>query len=393
MKRLAIITTHPIQYNAPWFKLLAQNGKVQPKVFYTWEQSIQGAKFDPGFGKKIEWDIPLLEGYQYTFVKNVSDDPGSHHFKGIINPSLTKEIKEWKPDAILVMGWSFQSNLKCIRYFHKKIPVLFRGDSTLLDEKIQFSCKKILRRIFLTWVYKHVDTALYVGTANKDYYLKHGLKESQLVFAPHAVDNKRFIQTTATNKILVQQKRSENGIADDLTVFLFAGKFEKKKNPALLIDAFIKLDNIKTYLLLVGNGIEEEQLKEKVAKQPADIRNRIQFMPFQNQSSMPDIYCLADVFCLPSQGPGETWGLAVNEAMACSKPVLVSNKCGCSPDLVKDEVNGFVVKSNDVDDLCNKMRILSINKDTLFTMGERSLQIIQQWSYEKICSAIEKVVA
>src|ERR1700749_546722 len=102
MKRLAIVTTHPIQYNAPLFSLLARGGKVIPKVFYTWSQSRDGAKFDPGFGQKIKWDIPLLEGYEYTFVNNTAADPGNHHFKGIINPTLNKEIEEWNPDAILM---------------------------------------------------------------------------------------------------------------------------------------------------------------------------------------------------------------------------------------------------------------------------------------------------
>jgi hypothetical protein len=84
-KRLAIITTHPIQYYAPLFKQLAQ--EVQLKVFYSWgAHSV--AKNDPGFGKTIEWDIPLLDGYQYAFENNVAKDPGSHHFRGIINPDF-----------------------------------------------------------------------------------------------------------------------------------------------------------------------------------------------------------------------------------------------------------------------------------------------------------------
>ena len=92
MKKLAIITTHPIQYNAPWFKLLQEGRKVEPKVFYTWGQLETGEKYDPGFGKTVQWDIPLLEGYQYVFVNNIATDPGSHHRNGIINPSLNKEI-------------------------------------------------------------------------------------------------------------------------------------------------------------------------------------------------------------------------------------------------------------------------------------------------------------
>ena len=131
MRNLAIITSHPIQYNAPLFKLISERKKIKIKVFYTWEQSKEKV-FDEKFGKEINWDIPLLEGYDYTFVKNISKKPNSGSFKGVINPTLNKEIENWKADAILVFGWNHHSHFKAMRYFKGKIPVYFRGDSTLL---------------------------------------------------------------------------------------------------------------------------------------------------------------------------------------------------------------------------------------------------------------------
>ena len=169
MKKLAIITTHPIQYNAPLFALLKKRMNVHPKIFYTWGEDVLKEKFDPGFGRSIKWDIPLLNGYEYTFVKNVAKSPGSHHFLGIDNPDLIKEIIAWDADAILVFGWAFKSHLRAMRHFKGKIPVLFRGDSTILD---QFGrLKHFARTTLLRWVYRHIDTALYVGEANKLYFL------------------------------------------------------------------------------------------------------------------------------------------------------------------------------------------------------------------------------
>jgi hypothetical protein len=189
VQRLAIVITHPIQYYAPLFKLLNQRKQIDIKVFYTWgEGSVK--KFDPAFGKDIDWDIPLLDGYNYEWAQNTATDPGSHHFKGIITPGLTDQIKEWKPNAILVFGWAYQSHLKVLRYFKNKIPVYFRGDSTLLDELP--GPRSLLKTVFLKWVYSHVDHAFYVGTNNKAYFKKYGLKDNQLSFAPHAIDNKRF---------------------------------------------------------------------------------------------------------------------------------------------------------------------------------------------------------
>ena len=127
MEKLAIITTHPIQYNAPLFKLLTERNKIAVKVFYTWGETVLTDKYDPGFGKIIKWDIPLLAGYEYSFVKNIAAKPGSHHFRGVDNPTLNEEVKAWGADAILVYGWSFKSHLSSMRYFYKKIPVFFSG--------------------------------------------------------------------------------------------------------------------------------------------------------------------------------------------------------------------------------------------------------------------------
>src|SRR5476651_75479 len=110
MKKLAIITTHPIQYYAPVFKLLQQRGNIDIKVFYTWGDAAPD-KHDPGFNQAITWDIPLLDGYNYTWVKNTATDPGSHHFNGMVNPGLIDEIKNYDANALLVIGWAYYSHL------------------------------------------------------------------------------------------------------------------------------------------------------------------------------------------------------------------------------------------------------------------------------------------
>ncbi|MGB3547223.1 MAG: hypothetical protein WBA17_09630, partial [Saprospiraceae bacterium] len=92
MKKLAIVTTHPIQYNAPLFKLLASRKKLSLRVFYTWSQAADTVK-DRTFDRDIKWDIPLLEGYDYEFVQNISKKPGSHHFFGIDCPALNTRLK------------------------------------------------------------------------------------------------------------------------------------------------------------------------------------------------------------------------------------------------------------------------------------------------------------
>ncbi len=364
MKKLAIVTSHPIQYNAPFFALLAKEPAVDLMVFYTWGEQAMGAKYDPDFKKTIEWDIPLLEGYNFKFVKNTSSNPGSHHFRGIINPSLNHEVETWGAQVVWIWGWAFDSHLKAIRHFNGKVPVWFRGDSTLLDEPDGFSIKKYARRLFLRWVYKHIDKAFYVGTHNKAYYKTHGVKDTQLVYGPHAIDNDRFVDHTGEYERNAQHWRTELGFVAEDFVLLFAGKLETKKNPFFLVKLADRIKNKKVKFLIVGNGELEADLKFKTTND-----SRFVFLDFQNQSKMPMLYRIANLYVLPSLGPNETWGLALNEALACGTPVIASDKCGGAIDLI-NKSNGLVLHSptnyNETVqffNLCAEFNIESIQKE------------------------------
>jgi glycosyltransferase involved in cell wall biosynthesis len=377
--RLAIITTHPIQYYAPVFKLLHERKQIEIKVFYSWGENAVN-KFDHGFNKTVSWDLDLLDGYPFAWMKNTAGDPGSHHFKGIINPLAIEQINEWKPDALLVYGWAYSGHLKVLRHYKGKIPVYFRGDSTLLVEPR--GGKKFLRYILLKWVYKHVDHAFYVGSNNKAYFKKYGLKEDQLSFAPHAVDNERF--EADRSEEVAELRSSLNLKADDMLI-LFAGKFEPVKNVALLLSAFIALNRGDMHLLLVGNGINEQLLKTQAAS--GKMPDKVHFLEFKNQTYMPVLYQAADLFCLPSNS--ETWGLGVNEAMACGKAILVSNKVGAAADLVKAGYNGAIFKAGDLTDLISNLDLLTAGgKNGLANMGGSSRKLIKDWNFKNQAIAI-----
>lgn len=385
MKKLAIISSHPIQYNAPLFKALTESGQVQVKVFYTWEQSQLGKKYDPGFGKSIAWDIPLLEGYEYHFTRNIAKEPGSHHFKGIDTPNLVAEVEAWGAEVILVFGWAFKSHLKCLRYFKGRIPVLFRGDSTLIDQKRGW--KAIFGDVILKWVYRHVDVALYVGQHNKQYFLRHGLKERQLVHAPHAIDNDRFSATHLGYAEKALAWRKELGIRENDLVLLFAGKFEPKKNPELVLWLAAQIDNPRLKIVLVGNGVEEERLKSSAAQD-----SRIHFLDFQNQQNMPITYRLGDLFILPSRGPGETWGLAANEAMASGLAVIMSNKTGGGVDLVPKNTTGLLFELNRPADCIRFLENMLADKNELVQLKSAAHQWITQFSFPKVVAAIVETI-
>lgn len=353
--RLAIISTHPIQYYAPVFKLLA--GKTSLMVFYT-----KKATFDKGFQQRIRWDIPLLEGYTYTFTGKYS----------------LKKINSFQPDYILIYGWAHFRHLNIIWHFKGKTPIIFRGDSTLLAQ--QSVLKKFCKKLALQFLYKHIDKALYVGLNNKAYFRQYGIKEAQLFFAPHAIDNNRFARTTKSELRNILKLRS------DEILILYAGKFEPVKNPGLLLRAFLELQLPHAHLLFTGDGILKNTLKTQ-----SQYCKKVHFMPFQNQSKMPGIYQSCDLFCLPSNS--DSWGLSVNEAMAAGKAILVSDKVGAAADLVQNE-NGRIFKHNDPEDLKKKLQEMATNRSDLKQKGKSSIKIIADWNFEtqvdNILDAISK---
>jgi len=228
-----------------------------------------------------------------------------------------------------------------------------------------------------------VDHAFYVGENNKKYYKQYGLKESQLSFAPHAIDNERFKVDRLTE---VAELRSSLKIKDDDILVLYAGKFEPVKNVELLLAAFVNLNRPKVHLLLAGNGINEQSLKSTAAE--SGVANRIHFLDFQNQTFMPVLYQSADLFCLPSVS--ESWGLSVNEAMACGKAILVSDKVGCAASLVTEGINGAIFKASDINSIIEKLQMLTADKKILSACGEQSRSIIKDWNFENMAAAIEK---
>jgi len=385
--RLAIVTTHPIQYYAPVFRTLAQYPDIELRVFYTWSQAATSGMFDPGFGTNVNWDIPLLDGYAYQFVENVASRPGLDHFRGLNTPTLASDVESWGADALLVYTWNSLAHLNVLRYFKGRIPVLFRGDSTLIDRRPWW--RTIARRVCLTWIYRHVDVAIAVGTNNREYFQWCGLEPERIALAPHSVDTMRFGADGAHHEAVATQWRQQLGIDPESIVMVFAGKFQSKKNPGLLLDAFESLPDC-AHLVLVGNGDLENELKQKAA---AMGRSRVHFLPFQNQTLMPAVYRLGDLFILPSQGPEETWGLAINEAMASGRPAIASTKVGGACDLIQEGETGWIFESGDRRSLEDILRrAIGLGRNRLRTMGENAQASSAGWSTEYSARCIGEAV-
>jgi glycosyltransferase involved in cell wall biosynthesis len=388
-RRLAIVVSHPIQYHAPWFRALAKVTDLT--VFFCHRQlATDHARAD--FGVSFEWDIPLLEGYDHHWLDNRSRRPDVSTFRGCDTPEISNLLGRGGYDACVVSGWYLKSYVQAIRACHAlRIPVLLRGDSQL---KTRRSALVSLAKYFpYRWLLKHVDGHLYVGQANREYLRHYGVADSQLFFVPHCVDNAFFDRTATEAKLsgAAANIRDEIGAGPLSTVFIFVGKLVEKKRPVDFLRALnmAKTQGADVRGLIVGSGPLEEQLRLSAR----ELTVPVTFAGFRNQSELPRYLAAADVLVLPSDA-GETWGLVVNEAMACGLPAIVSRAAGCARDLIDDGQTGYAFDLGSVNQLSDAMLALCARRTDDVTVFRKAVKAkIDQYSIEAAVSATLNAVA
>ena len=436
--RLAIVLSHPVQYYSPWFRHLAAREELSVKVFYLWDFGVKETR-DRAFGESFTWDIPLLEGYEHEFLMNRSADSGTHHFRGLDNPGAVVAVAAWKPDAVLLFGYSYVTQLRLILSRRLAgVPFYFRGDSHDLCRPAGWRPKvsRLLRKL----LFRRFAGFLAVGEANAGYFRNCGVTDNKIHRVPHCVDNSRFQAAAAQAALDAKQWKQQLGIPHAATVVLFAGKFETIKRPLDLLEAFLQLSEVdgrqgtgdreqeaaeersastgsvpytlspvpsalspvpctlspvpcslspvpsalspvpcslSAVLLFVGSGPLESALRVAAGE---EIGRSVFFAPFQNQTAMPKVYQTGDVLVLPSQS--ETWGLAVNEAMNLARPAIVSSHVGCGPDLIVPGKTGWVFPAGDVTALRSCLAEATADPVRLQHMGEAARRHVAGFSYE-----------
>jgi glycosyltransferase involved in cell wall biosynthesis len=405
---LAILTTHPIQYQVPLWQMLAADGRVPFEVWYLSEHATRVSR-DVEFGKEFAWDIDMLKGYRYRILKTRAGATPNTFWRSRITESLPNRFRETKTKVLWVNGWQVAGYWQAVWAAHRAgVEVWMRGESNALrgrpaaagrqDDKTtglrdqspvvssQWSSgqghglgalKRRAKRLMLGQLFKRVDQFLCIGTANRELYRSYGVPESNLHMAMYAVDNERFARQAeairgsasalgygATGRPMI---RSQWGIPKDAFCVLFCGKFIPKKHPMDLVKAAQLLlashPDLKLHLLFAGSGElgaalraacnvvfdADTSQRSEVIGQRSEIGNlksipdnresitdnakpTATFAGFLNQTEVSRAYVAADCLVLPSDYD-ETWGLVVNEAMSGGLPCIISDRCGCAPDV------------------------------------------------------------
>ncbi|MEM8598287.1 MAG: glycosyltransferase family 4 protein [Bacteroidota bacterium] len=338
--RLGILATHPIQYHAPLYRALAEHLDLQ--VYFAHQQTAQG-QADAGFGVAFDWDVPLLDGYQHRFLDNVAKAPGTESFRGCDTPEIAGIIEYERFDAFLVNGWNTRSFWQAMRAcWRTGTPLIVRGDSQLNTPRRWWlrAAKEVVYRAFIP----RFDAYLTVGTRAREYYLHYGARPERMFFVPHFVDNDFFAARAEQARRNRAALRERYALHPERPIALFVGKFIPVKRPLDFVEALARLSHRMPGVqgVMVGEGPMRPEIEAACERAGAPIS----LLGFFNQSEMPEAYALADALVLPSET--ETWGLVVNEAMACGLSAVVSDAVGCAPDLIEPGLTGYSFPVGDV---------------------------------------------
>lgn len=380
--RLAYLVSHPIQYQAPLLKLIANQDTIKLLTIFRSDVSV-GKFFDNEFGVSMKWDIPLTDGYDHIFLKSLGS-AAKFSFLSPCNYGLMHILLKRRIDVLWVHGWGSLFQIYAILMARiLGIKVLIRGESNLQTSAVK-GWKSPIKWLFLRFLFRAVNGCLAIGSLNKDFYHHHGVCDSKIFIVPYVVNNKFFQKKSLLSPEDILQLSSSYDLDETRKIILFASKMIERKRAKDLLRAYFLLTShyqmsSLPYLIFIGDGGEREALEEIANAHPS--KDYIKFLGFKNQTELPKYFALCDVFVLPSED--EPWGLIVNEVMNAARPIIASDQVGCTPDLIKNGVNGYIFKVGDHAQLADFMLEILSSNDKINIMGNASLDIIEKWGYEQ----------
>lgn len=385
--RVLFVCAHPVQYQAPIFRQMAQHPRLDVHVAYCSMQGVEPV-LDPDFGVELSWDVPLLNGYSWTHVPNKSHQPESSGFFGMVNPGLWKLISSAEYDAVvLYTGYlcaSFWIALLAAK-LHRRV-VLFGTDAHALTARDGKSWKVRLKRLTWPWLFRLADVVIVPSSLGAAMMRSLGIADKRLAVTPYSVNNAWWIeQSKAVDRNAV---RRTWGVPVNSPVVLFCAKLQPWKRPLDLLHAFAQASVPDAHLVFAGEGPQRPEL-ERQANQ-LGITDRIHFLGFVNQSQLPAVYSASDLLVLPSEY--EPFGVVVNEAMLCGCVAAVSDRVGAGQDLVSAGENGFIFACGEVSSLASILGDVLYDSAKLYRMREQARKRMESWSPTQNIDALVQAI-
>ena len=383
--RVAYLVSHPIQYQAPLLRHLAERSALDVTTLFLSDHSL-GSFHDPGFDREVEWDVDLLSGYRHRFLPAF----GATDRLSLLRPwtrGIEGALASGEFDALWLHGYAHQAHLRAIRAARRaRIPVLLRGESLLLGRRTS-GFGPWLRDRLLPHVLRRVDGCLAIGRANRAFYRDQGVPADRIFDAPYVVDNGRFAAQALAARPAREALRAELELDPERPIVLYASKLSERKRPLDVIAAVERLGREQPerapYLLLIGDGPLRSEVRRTVAAAERRLRrSTFRRLGFVNQTELPRYLDLCDALCLPSSY--EPWGLVVNEAMAAGRPVVVSDHVGSGLDLVEEGRTGAVHAVGDVDGLAAALWRVVASRDQARRLGAAAAARVAEFDFAAV---------
>ena len=329
------------------------------------------------------WDL-IQSNACYRRVTLFSDKPIGMHSGKTIAARVMNVMSDLAPDIVVIPGWDAPASLVALQW------CLDSGTPTIL---LSDSQEKDMKRVWWKeWIKSKIVRLHYIGfvagKSHSDYLVNLGLPLKKIFTGFDVVDNEHFAVGAALARSNADKLRAEKSLPE--RYFLNSSRFQEKKNLVRLIDAYAiycnKAGGLAFHMVILGDGPLRPQLERQIVR--LGLESRVHLPSFKQYDELTAYYGLAGAYIQASTT--EQWGLVVNEAMASGLSVLVSNRCGCAPDLVKEGLNGYTFDPYDVNELADLMIKLSSDDILRAKMGQESSEIISHWTPETFAENLLK---
>ena len=297
-------------------------------------------------------------------------------------------------DVMAVNGWNnFGSLIAANCCLRRGIPMIVMSESARQDEPRTWWKEIIKRRLVRLY-----SAALVGGQRHVEYLVELGMPRERIFTGYDVVDNGYFREKTDEIRNQNSDVRRKYQLPENY--FLASARFVEKKNLSKLIQAYAEYrqtsevgrqrsevgkESAPWDLVILGDG----PLKSDLCRLISDfsLNGHVHLPGFQPYDQLPVYYALAKAFVHASTT--EQWGLVVNEAIASGLPVIVSERCGCVPELVKG--NGFTFDPTDEHELAARMlELASLSDEERNQLGQASYKIAANFAPERFGEGLEE---
>jgi len=363
-RRIAILTEIISPYRIPVFNALAKHEGVELKVIFLSET-------DPVLR---QWRVYKDEiRFSYEVLPSWRFRAGGLHF--VLNARLAASLKEFAPEAMVCGGYNYSTYWLAQMWARRqKVRFILWSESNARDMRGQRGAIEFLKARFV----KRCDGFVTPGKAAFEYLRLLGAAAESILTAPNAVDNAFFATRAEAVKNKPVAFREKFGLPRRF--LLMVGRLVPEKGVFDLLEAYAKLDSglrSEVGLVFAGDGVSREELMQRARRISP---GAVCFTGFAQREDLAGLYALAEALLLPTHS--DTWGLVVNEAMACGLPIIVSSVAGCSGELVEDGWNGYVVPPRDLEKLSGAIDSLLRQLNLKQQMSAHSLERIRNYSPE-----------